>query len=524
MIEKYPHIHQLYLNGEISLKEAYDGAQSEMLGVETFKSKGTKTFISHSTKIEKQVPGNSYPFPKHPLVESERFNCEYEKLIEMDFNSFKRFSLDLRDELFRVWKEENTPPYIGKTRDEIVKDFINLKEHDLSTLIMAGDEDYEYVIHNNYRYGSSCNQFTSALQKTRIDGVSLWDILSKEEHELKWIRILTRNLKQDYSYEFSKRIYDKKDLRGLFEGGWKLLVQKKSPIDNVIYSKKELKELVKDGLLEEYHIQNLGVLYQEETEFNIRKYKGETKVFSHILHIIRIGFSNTPTNFNPLIARNLYENFLDENSSHIVYDSSSGWGGRFLGAMVSNRKIKYLGVDVNSNLFEPENTYDGIASFLKDELQMDCDYSVQKISSVRYRDTKEYEENKGKVSMILTSPPYYAKEEYSQDIEQSYLHFSNYKDWLGTFLYTTFQIGYELVKEGGYCLVNISDVTIKNNSFNLELDTINVLEHIGWKYQYQIGMKMNRFIGMNAGSVVNRVFDEDRKTYIKVEPILVFKK
>ena len=33
--------------------------------------------------------------------------------------------------------------------------------------------------------------------------------------------------------------------------------------------------------------------------------------------------------------------------------------------------------------------------------------------------------------MILTSPPYFAKEEYSEDSEQSYLHFSNYKDWLG---------------------------------------------------------------------------------------------
>ena len=44
LLKKYPHIHQLYENGEISLKEAYDGAQSEMLGVETFKSKGTKKY------------------------------------------------------------------------------------------------------------------------------------------------------------------------------------------------------------------------------------------------------------------------------------------------------------------------------------------------------------------------------------------------------------------------------------------------------------------------------------------------
>ena len=59
-------------------------------------------------------------------------------------------------------------------------------------------------------------------------------------------------------------------------------------------------------------------------------------------HLIRIGFSNTPTNFNPIVARTIYEKFLDDKSSHIVYDSSVGWGGRFLGAMISNHKINNL--------------------------------------------------------------------------------------------------------------------------------------------------------------------------------------
>lgn len=523
-IEKYPHIHKMYLEGELTLKQAYDGSRSEMLNVETYKSKGTKKFITHSTKIKETSSKNSYPFSKHPLSKNNKFDCEYEELIKMNFKEFKRFSIDLRKELLRVWKDENTPPQIGKNKEDIIEDFIKLKEHDTSTLIMDGDSSYEYVIHNNYRFGSSCNQFTSALQKTKIDGVSLWDILNEPEYELKWIRVLTRNLKQDYTYEFSKRILNENELLKWKDKGWSLLPQKKSPIDNIVYSKKDLKKLVKDGYINQYHIDNLGVLFDTETEFNIRRYKSSTKVFSHIIHIIRIGFSNTPTNFSALITKAIYEKFLDEKSSHIVYDSSSGWGGRFLGAMISNRKIKYLGVDVNSNLFEPTNTYDSLSGFLKKELKIDCDYSIQKMSSINYRDTKEYKENIGKVSLILTSPPYYAKEEYSQDTEQSYLHFSNYRDWLGTFLFTTFKIGYELVKDGGYCLVNISDVSIKNKNFDLELDTINVLEKIGWKYQYQIGMKMNRFIGLDAKKIVNRVFDENRETYIKVEPILIFKK
>tara|TARA_B110000459_G_scaffold200076_1_gene247893 strand:- start:1612 stop:1770 length:159 start_codon:yes stop_codon:yes gene_type:complete len=51
-----------------------------------------------------------------------------------------------------------------------------------------------------------------------------------------------------------------------------------------------------------------------------------------------------------------------------------------------------------------------------------------------------------------------------------------------------------------------------------------VLEEIGWKYQFQVGMKMNRFIGLSTENIVNRVYDENKETYMKVEPVLVFKK
>ena len=143
LIIKYPHIHKLYLDGEITLKQAYDGSQSEMLGVETFKSKGTKKFITHSTKIKDSKSESPYPFSKHPLVESSVFNCEYEELLKMDFKSFKSFSLDLRKELLRIWEEDNTPPYIGKNRTEIIEDFKKLKEHETSTLFLDGDSSYE---------------------------------------------------------------------------------------------------------------------------------------------------------------------------------------------------------------------------------------------------------------------------------------------------------------------------------------------------------------------------------------------
>lgn len=50
-IEKYPEIHQMFLDGEVSLRDAYNHCMSELLNVEGYKSKGTKGFVN-STKID----------------------------------------------------------------------------------------------------------------------------------------------------------------------------------------------------------------------------------------------------------------------------------------------------------------------------------------------------------------------------------------------------------------------------------------------------------------------------------------
>ena len=49
-------------------------------------------------------------------------------------------------------------------------------------------------------------------------------------------------------------------------------------------------------------------------------------------------------NFPALSAKMLYENYTEHITNQdkvTVYDPSSGWGGRILGAMSSNKKIHY---------------------------------------------------------------------------------------------------------------------------------------------------------------------------------------
>lgn len=524
-IERYGgEIYQMYLDKEISLQEAYNHSKSEQLGIEGYKSRDTKGFI-HSTKIKPNISESySLPYNKHPLSQSSRFNTTFDVINKMSYPDFREFSIELRNELYRIWKELNTPPYIGKTKEGIVDDFTKLKNEDTSKLRKDGDDYYEYIISNDWRYGSSCNQFQPALHKTRIDGISLWDILEDDKYELKWIRLFTRNLKQDYTYEFSNRLESKSDIKDLDLNTYGIIIQKKDNDDELSFSKSEINKLKKEGIIQDFHIYNLGIDWDNYEIFELRKYKKTEKIFTHIIHIIRIEINNTPVNFSPFVSRFIYENYLPKNEPSIVYDSSVGWGGRLLGSIMSNRDIKYLGCDVNTNLFLPANTFESIGTFVKENFDITPDFSIQQISSTKFDKTEDYKKYKGKCDLLLTSPPSFILEEYSEDSEQSFLMYKKYEDWLNIYIRKTFEIGYDMVKTGGLCFLNIADVTVKSQKFELELDVLNILEDIGWKYRYDIGMKMKRFIGLNTDRIVNRYYDESKNTFVKVEPIMVFEK
>ena len=64
--------------------------------------------------------------------------------------------------------------------------------------------------------------------------------------------------------------------------------------------------------------------------------------------------------------------------------------------------------------------------------------------------------------------------------------------------------------------MNIADT----KELPLELDTLSVMEEIGFEFQYEIGMKMKRYLGLDTEKIFNRYYDEDRGKYVKVEPIL----
>lgn len=111
-------------------------------------------------------------------------------------------------------------------------------------------------------------------------------------------------------------------------------------------------------------------------------------------------------------------------------------------------------------------------------------------------------------------------EQYSNNKEQSYNLYPSYEDWINGYIRKTFQIRYDLLKPNGILLLNIADT----KELSLELDTLGVLEEIGFEFQYEIGMKMQRYLSIDTEKIYNRYYDEDKKKYVKVEPILKFVK
>lgn len=104
--------------------------------------------------------------------------------------------------------------------------------------------------------------------------------------------------------------------------------------------------------------------------------------------------------FKPEIAKFIYEKYSDKND--LVYDYSAGFGGRILGAMSCGRK--YIGVD--------PLTADEVGDMIRFFDWKNCLVIKGCSEDVRLAENS--------VDLAFSSPPYYNKEVFSDDITQAY--------------------------------------------------------------------------------------------------------
>lgn len=140
--------------------------------------------------------------------------------------------------------------------------------------------------------------------------------------------------------------------------------------------------------------------------------------------------------FRPLVAIEIYTKYKPTS----VLDFTCGWGGRLVGACALNIP-NYIGIDINTNLINP---YLEMKSFFKNISETNVDIFFESAVTFDY--------SKITYDMVLTSPPYYFLEKYSNN--ETY---NNSKtEMKNNFYIPVISNTYKYLQQGGYYCLNIN--------------------------------------------------------------------
>jgi hypothetical protein len=223
----------------------------------------------------------------------------------------------------------------------------------------------------------------------------------------------------------------------------------------------------------------------------------------------------------------------------VVYDPSSGWGGRILGAMSTrlSTPLHYVGTDPNTDhsIAGDSTKYADLANFYNASknsgvlFQSANTFDIYQLGSEVIGSDERFCKYKGKLDMVFTSPPYFAKEAYSEDPTQSYKKFTGYDAWREGFLRPTLKTAVEWLRNDRYLLWNIADAKFGADMLPLEKDSRDILLELGMEYKGVLKMSLAQMPGGNridpdTGLPKAKNFCKVNGMWLKYEPIFVFYK
>ena len=474
-----------------------------------------------------------YYYERSNLLESD-VNINFEELLYMNEEETSEWIEKLRSFILSEWDDKGIPPTIGANTSDIKKNFQKLREYDVhNKFLIRDDSGNENVIKNYNKHASSVNQFFPTMLKTRVQNGSIYDWFT-DEYRDKFQKVIKRILKRDSMYNWSKCLLNGQELPKNF-----FIVQHKHNSVENIYKQLSVEEVEK---LDDKHKTNLPKELDGSTyKFLVRDFELGQKLFPAGIQAFRLGLGQPAVNFPPLTARYLYERFTDhinivelEPKQLNIYDPSSGWGGRILGAMSSIKRIHYIGTDPNTDNFIDEvgiSRYEYVANFFNNEVLETNPFWEEEKNTFHYfqegsehiGNHPEFQQYKGMLDMVFTSPPYFDREQYSEDEEQSFKAYPKYDDWRDNFLNPTLTNAFNSLRKDRYLLWNIADIKIGKDKYHpLEQDSIDVIENLGGEYQGKLKMLMTSMVGVDQSNVKNSV--KINGTYLKYEPIFIFYK
>lgn len=216
-------------------------------------------------------------------------------------------------------------------------------------------------------------------------------------------------------------------------------------------------------------------------------------------HLILVNGSQACANFRPGFACYLYRKYCKPNS--IVLDTSTGYGGRLVGAIASGVVSLYIGIDPN------KPTHEG-----NERMAQELGFAEKiELYNLPAEDV-DPEAVRGRCDFAFTSPPYFAKEHYSEDDTQSWVRYKTGDEWRTGFLRKMIALQFAALKPGSFAIVNIADVKVKNKTYPLEEWAVEDGKAAGFEY-----VKTDRF-------ELTRRFGAGMEDEVASEPVIIFRK
>lgn len=507
-------------------------------------------------------------------------NKKFEEVLWMTQDEFRQWIRDMRKEIVRLWDENGQPPRVGYNEQEIIDQFNNMSSFPVHEFLnvdeLTGDQD---VIRNTSVIGNAVNQWFPTMMKTRINytkdvskGKSIYDYFAREDLYETFVTYASRHFKRDsfYHYSLPIKVNQKIDDIGSLQFRPKTtkefidwFEEKARPYDTHDYWLEPSSDDVEyTGYNEDLKNQKYLTVTKQEIEslnipsqcktniehknaevFRIRLFKKNQKLFPVGLKAFRVSFCQYAVNFPPLTAKYLYERFTDhikDQKQINIWDPSSGWAGRILGAMSvrDDRNIHYIGCDPNTDhLIENGKTkYENVAEFFNTKTYRATGlfphtntFEMYVCGSEEMRNQENFQKYKGNLDLVFTSPPYFAKEAYSEDETQSYKKFDQYEAWREGFLRPTLETAYEWLASDRYLLWNIADAVFAGEMLPLEQDSCDILTNLGMEYRGKLKMSLAQMPGGNridteTGLPKAKNFCKVNGLWLKYEPIFIFYK
>jgi hypothetical protein len=494
---------------------------------------------------------------KSNLLLSEEYNPTFEKILWMSEKEFKNWVKGFREFVINEFDGHEFQPAVFADEKKVLRAFKKLDTYDINKddFIFKDDITGKNDILKHSRYVGVTKQFFPAMSKTGFDNdYSLYEFLKKKELSSSVEKALARSFKYDGFYVFSDFVYRQNE-NSLFKANtgkeWIKRFREVNPSNYDFWifeegeektikdygkrfltqNKKEIKKLITDGLIEKRQLTNCEF---ETDKYLIKLFKKGNRLFPTCFRALTKGRVHTVNGFPEYKCKYLYTEYTKhiKDDAINIYDFSAGWGNRLLAALSVNRPVHYIGTDPNTENLLPEPwdiRYNYLGKVFNESVRKSDFFTERHQNTYHIFDQpaedihkhKDFQQYKRKVDLVFSSPPYWGREQYSDDETQAHIRYPQYQQWLDGFLRPTFTTAYEWLKNDRYFLVNIADLKIGSGFIPLEKDTIDILKSLGLKYVDTLKMILNTTA--KSVSQSKNVCEVNGKAY-KFEPIFVFKK